>query len=687
MSAAVVVAAVFVAGMLVTTSGHFVPQVVDLYLVCRYAQAMAEGHPFQYNAGDAPTTGATSLLHTAVLGAAHAAGFRGEGLIAFAILTGAALYVASVGVAARIAHALSSRREGILAGLLVAFGGPVVWLFLYGADGALAAAAALWVFSAWLAAWDPSFRGARAFALAASLLALTRPEGLPLAVFLALAWAAGPGRGASPRQRVLMGAPIAAGAAVLAVNRVLTGHWVGTSLADKSLFENYGFVDAVGFVAEYAVDVGRGVLLGFYPSTASVGFSRGWAALAFPPLGLLLVVFAAASLPRPARTAVLAWIAATLVVLGLTSANTFAGVHFNRYALWAFPPLLVLAALGLGRLARTLAAGDAGLESRIFSGGGALLVLLGLLATVRFAALYAGAAGDVFRRDLALARWISSSLPAGVRMANVATSVEYLTGHRSVNLHGVTSPEFLGGRTFEREAAVLEGLARMPGEQRPPYLITSAAAQEASTVLREVAVPPALFRTTSFSDEIEVYRTRYDSLDAAGRPHLPETLAAVAGLSEIGALNVADRPDERRADYRWRSEVGGLRLGGSARVASYAAEAGGARVADAGRAVIGEESFRVRASPGRDLVLVLRTSAEAPVTVFRTAAPMASEVAFPEAGFDLSVDGAKVGPLRFRPRPGWEEVVVRIPAAHLKTAAPRLALVGRYASYRYWFYQ
>src|SRR5205814_10508559 len=93
---ALAVALAFTAFMLAATGGHFVPQVVDLYLVCQYARAMAEGHPFHYNAGEPASTGATSLLHTAVLALAHAVGIRGEGLVAFAIFTGAAGYVASV---------------------------------------------------------------------------------------------------------------------------------------------------------------------------------------------------------------------------------------------------------------------------------------------------------------------------------------------------------------------------------------------------------------------------------------------------------------------------------------------------------------------------------------------------------------------------------------------------------------
>ena len=137
LAGAAAVALLFLASMLYATRGRFVPQVVDLYLVCQYARAMADGHPFQYNAGEAATTGATSLLHTGILAAAHRAGFQGEGLIAFAILSGAALYLATVKMARDVGARLGGPREGWLAGGLVALGGPVVWGFLYGADVAL----------------------------------------------------------------------------------------------------------------------------------------------------------------------------------------------------------------------------------------------------------------------------------------------------------------------------------------------------------------------------------------------------------------------------------------------------------------------------------------------------------------------------------------------------------------------
>src|SRR5206468_3864847 len=83
---------------------------------CQYARAMAEGHPFRYNPGESPSTGSTSLLYTAWLGGADALGIRGEGLVAFAIATGALLFAASVFLARRIGTTLAGEGAGRRAG-------------------------------------------------------------------------------------------------------------------------------------------------------------------------------------------------------------------------------------------------------------------------------------------------------------------------------------------------------------------------------------------------------------------------------------------------------------------------------------------------------------------------------------------------------------------------------------------
>ena len=674
---AALVSAAFLAFLLTATAGHFVPPVTDLYVVCQYAKAMAQGHPFHYNAGEPASTGATSLLHTAILALAHALGFRGEGLVAFAVCFGSALFIASAGLAERLGTRLAGRREGLLAGALVAFGGPVAWGFLYGSDIALFLFLALWVFERLVATWDAAIWSA---VLPACLLALARPEGLPVALILAVAWA-------RRRRGPIAWLPVATGLGVLALYRAVTGLWLGTSIADKSLFANYGGAAGLALASEYVVDVLRGLLLGFYPSQASIGLARGWASISFPPLGLLLVLLALAEAREPWRVPARLWALTLAVVCALDVPSVFLGVHFNRYILWSFPALLVLAAVGLADLTRLLAGDDEARERRLFAWAAAFLLVVMGLATLRFAALYGEAAGEIAGRDVAAARWIARELPPGVAIANVVTSVEYLTGHRNLNLHGVTSPAFFGGRSAEREASMLEGLRRLPPGQRPPYLLTSVATQEAYATLRELAEGAPLFRTASGGDEMLVFRTRYDAFERGENPVLPETLAIIAGLSVVDRLDVGDGPDERAHDYACESSLGSLRLNAGARVDDYGLASGGVRVADAGRPILGGETFRVKTRRGAELVIVLRTASSLDTRMLRASGSTPLGLDFATATLEVSVAGRSVVRATLHPKPGWDEAVLHVPADAVGEGETPLHMTGRYASFRYWFYQ
>jgi hypothetical protein len=684
--AAVLVSVGFVASMLSATGGHAAPQVVDLLVICQYAKAMAEGHPFRYNAGDPASTGATSLLHTTLLAGAHAIGFRGEGLVAFAIALGAALFVLSVLVARRIGSRLAGEREGALAGALVLLGGPVVWGFLYGSDTGLFLFLALLLFDRFVAEW--SGLAPKGTAWAGTLLALARPEGLPIAVAVAAAWTFAPGRGSRGRARAVAWIPVAAGMAVLALYRAVSGTWVGSSLADKSLVARYGVADALALSTEYAVDVVRGLLLGFYPSQAPVGLARGWASLFFPPLGLLLVLLACLR-PRPEhRTPLRVWLFTVAAVSAMVAPNVFMGVHFNRYILWVFPTLLVLVAVGLGQATRLLARDEPETERSLFRMGAGLLLVLGALSTARFALLYGEMAGGVQRRDIAAAEWISSHLPKGVAIANIATSVEYLTGHRNTNLHGVTSPAFFGGRPAEREANAFEALGRLAASERPEYLLTSVAAQESLPTLREMVQEPPVFRGTSLADDLLLFKMRYDLVGADQLLTRPEILKEVHGLREVDRLNVCDPADERRHEYRFISDLGGIPLWGTARIASYATADGTQRqLIDGGRAILGEESFVVDAEPGKDLVVVLRTAPAVDAGVQQPSGARVIGLEFPEARLGVEIDGAPVALASFAPREGWDEVALRVPESALHGLRPRVRIRGRYASFQYWFFQ
>ena len=677
------VALLFVGLMLWTTEGHFVAQVSDLYLIAQYAKAMAEGHPFAYNAGETETTGATSLLHTGLLAFAHAIGARGEALVAFAILAGAALYLASLPLAVRIAVRLAGPREGLLGGALLALSGPVVWGYLYGSDIALFLCLALLLLDRWLAFF--ALGSVRGLALAGTLLALARPEGLPIALALAVA-----GRWRSPASRsarLWLWLPVAAGLLVLALQRALTGAWLQTSVAEKSLLPNYGPVETLAVASKYGVDVLRGLLLGFYPPESAIGFARGEASFFFPPLALVLVLLAVVRPPAPVGPPARVWLGLVAFVFALAGPNVFMGVHFNRYLMWAFPGLLAFAAAGLGTLTRLLARDDVPLERNLFRAGAGLFVLLGLLSTVRFAAVYAELAGETWRREIPMAAFIRDQLPRGVAIANAATSVEYLTGHRNLNLHGVTSPGFVGGRTAEREASLFEALGRLRPAERPPYLLLTRSSHESSELLQALAEGPPVFATTSFGDDLLLFRAAWGLFERGDEPVLEPARSALASLERVDRLDVCDPRDEAAHGYRHHSRRGELLLAGSVAIGPLPAGAGAGRLADAGRLIMGGESFRVRTHGGRELVMVLRTRSAVVVRGLRAGGGIASEVGIPEAGIVVHAGGREVLRVALANLPGWNEHVVRLPKQAVAEGETRLELRGRYAAFHYWFYQ
>jgi hypothetical protein len=290
----------------------------------------------------------------------------------------------------------------------------------------------------------------------------------------------------------------------------------------------------------------------------------------------------------------------------------------------------------------------------------------------------------VGRRDVAAARWMRQNLPPDARIANLATSVEYLTGHHALNLHGVTSAAFFGNRTAEREADTFEALGRLPEAERPQYLVSSVSAQAALPTMREIVEEPPLFQTTSHGDELVVYRMRYDVVGRNARPWLERSAAAVQGLAMVDRLNVCDTADERAHGHRFDSRLGDVRLFGAARIDDYD---GGPRVADGGRVVLGSESFDVATTPGKSLLVLLRTSGSATVNVLRPGDTGNFALELREAGLAVTVDGRPYRRLTFTPGERWDEVAFEIPAERVTRPRTRLELRGRYAAYYYWFYQ
>ena len=284
-----------------------------------------------------------------------------------------------------------------------------------------------------------------------------------------------------------------------------------------------------------------------------------------------------------------------------------------------------------------------------------------------------------------MAEWIRANLPPGVAIANAATSVEYLTGHRNLNLHGVTSPAFVGGRTAEREASLFESLGRLPAAQRPDYLLLTRSGHEGSELLRALSGPAPLHETTSLGDDLQLFPARWDILDRGEEPVSSEALAAVAGLREADRLDVGDSRDESSHGYRYQSRLGELLLAGS--VGLGPVPGGETPLADAGRLILGGESFSVRTRPGRDLVVVLRARSPVVAQARRAQGGLAVPVEVPSAGSWCARGAGRCCASSCPTAPAGTSTSSACPGRRSVKARRAFTLSGRYSSFHYWFYQ
>jgi hypothetical protein len=95
----------------------------------------------------------------------------------------------------------------------------------------------------------------------------------------------------------------------------------------------------------------------------------------------------------------------------------------------------------------------------------------------------------------------------------------------------------------------------------------------------------------------------------------------------------------------------------------------------------------VRTRAGKDLVIVLRTRSTVVAVARRAQGAAAASVDVPVAGIVVRAGGKEALRAERENRPGWNEHVLRVPAAFVGEGTTELALSGRYASFHYWLYQ
>jgi hypothetical protein len=208
--------------------GHPASPQTDAFSFMQYARAIAEGHPYAYATGDAPSTGSTSHLYPVVLAIPYLLGARGDALLTATFVLNALFYLIWLQIFWRVARRVAPGQAVLAAGLAL-LNGHILMTVAGLTDMALFTTLAWGLFAALL------YERTRLAALLLVFCVFARPEGMLLAVGLAgmgafLAWRRDPG---ARRMVGIAACGMAALFAVFALNQALTGFAQFQSVATK----------------------------------------------------------------------------------------------------------------------------------------------------------------------------------------------------------------------------------------------------------------------------------------------------------------------------------------------------------------------------------------------------------------------------------------------------------------------
>jgi len=252
-------ARMFYGYMMMQTGGEWSAPLDDVFIHFDYARATAEGHPFEWFAGNGYSSGNTSLSYPFVLAAGWLGGFRGALLMKWAAIVAMVSVFATLLVARRlVVRSLVTTREWTprLASYLmppILLGvGALDWSLWSGMEVAFFLAVWAAALAAFFAFDDapPSERASRArwLGIAGVALVVTRPEAATTVAAFALFAALGP-KPAPARERIFTllraGVPGALALAVQAVaNRAFTGEFSASGALVKLAIYNPFLSDA-----------------------------------------------------------------------------------------------------------------------------------------------------------------------------------------------------------------------------------------------------------------------------------------------------------------------------------------------------------------------------------------------------------------------------------------------------------
>jgi len=672
---ALILGALALFSMLASTGGQFAFPLDDSYIYLHYADQNASGQLFRYNDGDPATSGATSTLYALVL-TPVAVALGGTALAVFAFLLAIPLVAGVLFFVHRIATGWIGPGAAWPATVLSALAGPFVWNAFSGMETALVAflcAGTLDAFARFSAGTGTS----RRFVVFASLFAAARPECMGLVTgWIALGWFLSrrapllswrtaivpPLAGLIPFLLVfaLTGSP---GSTALASKGApfLPGTSFGTWLIEASLFfvHNLKALFDSGDAASPA-----------WPSayTTLTTFAAPFTLL-FAALGVAPAIVEETRARRPGvAIAIGTWLTGALA---FWAALVPINLHWSRYIAPYLPLVMLLVVAGAYRFAGFPRTDE---REAIFRGAVGFFGVCGVPILAFFFAVYGWNCREIASQHIAMASWLRERAAPGAWIGtNDVGAIAYYGDHPVLDLHGLTSRGLAACKQVG-SSAIYEHLEALSPAKRPGYLVVIPGWYEPSflRLFRPVRVQ-TLRKPMIAGSPLLALQASWEAAGSGDRPG-PEIASQLGARRLADKIDIADLASEAAHDYSL-----GLLPGESAGPLGILTSPGAAGpTVDGGRLVTQRETFRARATPRQDAILVMRAMGSV-----RAVLRVDENSPIPFGGGDPERNEQ------------WTELAIPIPATAIASSSPRFriealdgALVeGGYTSFHYWLYQ
>jgi hypothetical protein len=475
----------------------------DAYIHYRFADNLAHGRGLAFNPGE-PTPGSTSPLWVVLLAAGEMAGLSP---IFSSKLIGAMSFVACAWLTWRLTgrllgHDRQVMLTAVVAGVLVALSGRMIWAALSGMETIAFAALTLVALDRLLD--HPLDVPASALL---GLAALLRPEGYLLFFFVFLLFLLSPrSAGANALTVIWRASANILAFAVIILPYMLFSFSITGSVLPNTFFANARELTAVEYLFRY---------VGYLGDDNSV-------VLVLALLGLFIV-------NQDRRLWPLAsWAVGFPLLAALLTPNLR---HHGRYSIPLVPFYVLLAVIGLRGYADRINARLARRGVLVLS---AAMLVLGLVSTVKWSGTFAADARDITQMQVAMGRWVEENTPRDATLAlSDIGAITYLSGRRVIDIVGLVTPDILpvvSGQPvgLERDQAVFDYLAR----HRPddviiiptwyPYLASSPGSRLAEVHTVQLDHTPSV----GGGDHLRAYRADWAWFDARA-PERP--LSALLG--------------------------------------------------------------------------------------------------------------------------------------------------------------